>query len=159
MKLKKSLGIIITGIMAMSLVACSEPETDKVESGSGTPTEEQQDQAKEEEVQQEEIVLADDELVKIVVTEKKKDMFGAGYGITIENKSDKKIIVQARDISIDGTMQEPILSTEVMPGKKANDMMQFMEVTELENLKNTEGKLVVLGEDFMDIQSYDIKID
>lgn len=141
----------------MSFVACSSPETSKVESGSATPVEEQKDEA---EVKQEEVVLVDDELAKIVVTEKFNDeIFGPSYKVSVENKTDKKIIVQTRDISIDGVMEEPIFSIEVTAGKKANDNMTFMNIEGLDNLKNLEGKLVIIDENFNDIKSYDMTIE
>lgn len=141
----------------MSFVACSSPETSKVESGSATPVEEQKDEA---EVKQEEVVLVDDELAKIVVTEKFNDeIFGPSYKVSVENKTDKKIIVQTRDISIDGVMEEPIFSIEVTAGKKANDNMTFMNIEGLDNLKNLEGELVIIDENFNDIKSYDMTIE
>lgn len=157
MKLNKSIRLMLIGVMAMSFVACSSPETSKVESGSATPVEEQKDEA---EVKQEEVVLVDDELAKIVVTEKFNDeIFGPSYKVSVENKTDKKIIVQTRDISIDGVMEEPIFSIEVTAGKKANDNMTFMNIEGLDNLKNLEGKLVIIDENFNDIKSYDMTIE
>lgn len=154
---KKILSLIAVGVLSISLVACSSGESEKVDGGNATAVEEKNDGN--EETKKEEIVLVDDELAKIVVTEKKVDPFGAGYVVSVENKSDKKIIVQTRDTSVDGTMEEPIFSIEVMPGKKANDMMQFTNITELEGLKNVEGKLVILDENFMDIKSYDMTLE
>lgn len=154
---KKILSLIAVGVLSISLVACSSGESEKVDGGNATAVEEKNDGN--EETKKEEIVLVDDELAKIVVTEKKADPFGAGYVVSVENKSDKKIIVQTRDTSVDGTMEEPIFSIEVMPGKKANDMMQFTNITELEGLKNVEGKLVILDENFMDIKSYDMTLE
>ena len=157
MKLNKSIRLMLIGVMAMSFVACSSPETSKVESGSATPVEEQKDEA---EVKQEAVVLVDDELAKIVVTEKFNDeIFGPSYKVSVENKTDKKIIVQTRDISIDGVMEEPIFSIEVTAGKKANDNMTFMNIEGLDNLKNLEGKLVIIDENFNDIKSYDMTIE
>ena len=154
---KKILSLIAVGVLSISLVACSSGESEKVDGGNATAVEEKNDGN--EETKKEEIVLVDDELAKIVVTEKKADPFGAGYVVSVENKSDKKIIVQTRDTSVDGTMEEPIFSIEVRPGKKANDMMQFTNITELEGLKNVEGKLVILDENFMDIKSYDMTLE
>lgn len=95
MKLNKSIRLMLIGVVAMSFVACSDPETSKVESGSATPVEEQKDETKDVlEVKQEEVVLVDDELAKIVVTEKFNDeIFGPSYKVSVENKTDKKIIV------------------------------------------------------------------
>ena len=55
MKLSKSIRLILIGALAMSFVACSTPETSKVESGGATPVEEK----KENEVAQEEKVEED----------------------------------------------------------------------------------------------------
>lgn len=157
MKLNKSIRLMLIGVMAMSFVACSDPETSKVESGSATPVEEQKDET---EVKQEEVVLVDDELARIVVTEKFNDeILGPSYKVSVENKTDKKIIVQTRDVSIDGVMEEPIFSVEVTAGKKANDNMTFMNIESLEALKNLEGKLVIIDENFSDIKSYDMTIE
>lgn len=157
MKLKKYLGIILAGAISVSIVGCSAEET-SVESGSATPIEEKQEQDKEE-TKKEEIVLVDDETVKVIITEKMSDAFGAGYKVSVENKTDNKIIVQTRDTSVDGTMEDPIFSPEVMPGKKSNDSMQFMNITEIDALKAVEGKLVVMDENYSDIKTYDITID
>ena len=46
MKLNKSIRLMLIGVVAMSFVACSDPETSKVESGSATPVEEQKDETK-----------------------------------------------------------------------------------------------------------------
>lgn len=156
MKFKNSLRVLLVGAMAMSMVACSEPETNKVEEGSATPVEEKKPN---EEAKQEEIVLVDDDLAKIVVTGKGIDeVLGPKYTFLIENKSDKKIIVQSRDTSIDGTMEDNLFSVDVMPGKKANGDMVFSNIENIDGLKNLEGKLVICGEDFMDIQTYDMNI-
>lgn len=158
MKLNKSIRVMLIGVMAMSFVACSNPETSKVESGSATPVEEQKDEA---EVKQEELVLVDDELAKIVITEKFNDeIFGPSYKVSVENKTDKKIMVQTRDISIDGVMEDPVFSVEVTAGKKANENMTFMNIESLEALKNLEGKLVIIDdESYDDLRSYDITIE
>ena len=161
MKLSKNIRLMLIGVVTMSFVACSSPETSKVESGSATPVEEQKEETKEVlEVKQDEVVLVDDELARIVVTEKFNDeILGPSYKVSVENKTDKKIIVQTRDVSIDGVMEEPIFSVEVTAGKKANDNMTFMNIESLEALKNLEGKLVIIDENFNDKKSYDMTIE
>ena len=107
-----------------------------------------------------EVVLADDDVVKIIVTEKSNDeIFGPMYKFLIENKSDKKLTIQSRDTSIDGVMADPIFSVDIMPGKKANGEMTFMDIESLEQLKNLEGKIIVMDEDYNDISSYNITIE
>lgn len=156
---KKILGLILIAGMSMSLVACSSNESSKVESGSAQATEQNQNKKEEgAETKKEDLVLVDDDVIKATVTEKKTDVLGAGYMISIENKSDKKIIVQTRDTSVNGTMEDPVFSLDIMPGKTAKGMMQFMNIKNLDELKDLEGKLVVLSENFEQIQSYDINI-
>ena len=160
MKFKKHLGGILVGILAVAMVGCSSSESEKVESGNANKIEESKETSTTEEAIKEEIVLVDDDTVKIVVTEKVNDeIFGPTYNFLIENKSDSKFTVQSRDTSIDGVMQEPVFSVDVMPGKKANGNMTFMDVETLDGLKNLEGKLVVIDENFNDISSYEITID
>ncbi len=161
MKLNKSIRLMLIGVMAMSFVACSDPETSKVEGGSATPAEEKKEEKEVLEVKQDEVVLVDDELARIVVTEKFNDeILGPSYKVSVENKTDKKIIVQTRDVSIDGVMEEPIFSVEVTAGKKANDNMTFMNIESLEALKNLEGKLLIMDDESYDeLRSYDMTIE
>nr|WP_288564260.1 hypothetical protein [uncultured Romboutsia sp.] len=161
MKLNKSIRLMLIGVMAMSFVACSDPETSKVEGGSATPAEEKKEEKEVLEVKQDEVVLVDDELARIVVTEKFNDeILGPSYKVSVENKTDKKIIVQTRDVSIDGVMEEPIFSVEVTAGKKANDNMTFMNIESLEALKNLEGKLLIMDDESYDeLRSYDMNIE
>ena len=160
MKLKKYLGVVLIGTLTVTMVGCSNLQSEKVESGSATKIEENTEASSKEELTQEEIVLVDDDIAKIVVTEKVNDeIFGPTYNFLIENKSDGKFTVQSRDVSVDGIMQEPIFSVDVMPGKKAKGDMTIMDVETLDNLKNLEGKLVIIDENFNEISSYEIAID
>ena len=106
MKFKEYLGIILAGVLTISMVGCSSSENEKVENGRGTPVvEETKEEAPVEVAKMDEVVLADDDVVKIIVTEKSNDeIFGPMYKFLIENKSDKKLTVQSRDTSIDGVM-------------------------------------------------------
>ncbi|XTR36625.1 Ltp family lipoprotein [Paraclostridium tenue] len=55
MKLKKSLGLILAGVLMAAMVGCSEPKTDKVEGGSATPVEEKKENTPAEEKAEEKI--------------------------------------------------------------------------------------------------------
>ena len=156
---RKILTLLSIGIVSISLVACSSENGEKVETGNATQVEESTEEVSNVESESTEVVLVDDDTIKATVTEKTVDVFGAGYNITIENKTDKKIIVQTRETSIDGVMEDPIFSEEITSGKTSKGMMQFMNITELEDLKNLEGKLVVLDEDYMDLKVYDMTIE
>lgn len=54
-------------------------------------------------------------------------IFGPGILLYLENNGDVPITVQARDVSLNGFMIDPIFSSEIMPEKKAIDQMTFME--------------------------------
>ena len=74
-------------------------------------------------------VVVDQNDVKIYVLKKEdKDSFwGADIYIYIENNSSQDITVQARDVSIDGFMVDPIFSADVTAGKKIYDTITFLE--------------------------------
>ena len=58
-------------------------------------------------------------------------IFGPGLIMYIENNSGKDFTVQARDTSINGFLMDPIMSTDVIDGKKAITALTFMS-SELE---------------------------
>ncbi|WP_152657329.1 hypothetical protein [Oceanobacillus sp. CFH 90083] len=113
-------------------------------------------------------VLLDDDTAKVVLTgieTKQDDIFGDEHSITfeIENKSDGTIEVQSRELSLDGLMADDmaIFSQTVAAGKRANGELSIMafdeELPELN--ENLEFRLVILGEDFMEITSSDVSVD
>lgn len=55
------------------------------------------------------------------------DLFGPVIRVLIENNSGKNITVQARNVSVNGYMVEPIFSADVSNGKKANDGITIMQ--------------------------------
>jgi hypothetical protein len=156
---KKIVGLILAGVLTLGMVGCSSSNSEKVDSGSATPTKEEKKETPVKETKKEEVVLVDDDLAKIVVNERAIDEFNGGmYKFLIENKSDKKITVQSRDVSIDGVMQEPVFSVDVTPGKKANGDMSFMEIKDLKELKNLEGRLVIYDDSINELKSYDLNV-
>ena len=61
------------------------------------------------------------------------DLFGPVIRVLIENNSGKNITVQARNVSVNGYMVDPIFSADVSNGKKANDGITIMQ-NELDRL-------------------------
>lgn len=53
--------------------------------------------------------------------------WGADVYVYIENNSKENITVQARDVSINGFMIDPIFSSDVISGKKSFDTITFFE--------------------------------
>ncbi|NLD16658.1 MAG: hypothetical protein GX666_03645 [Tissierellia bacterium] len=69
-------------------------------------------------------------------------LFGPEFKLLIDNDSDKNITVQVRNMSINNIMIDPIFSTDVMSGKKANDgitiMSRDLELFGIETIKEVE---------------------
>jgi len=188
----KKLLVFLASMSLFLLAACGESTTEEVSSElkKETETEKAEVEKKKEEVteeveeesEEEEATtdidevnqnIADDDIVKIdlINVERITDEFmgdSIKVNFEIENRSDVKIVVQSRDLSIDGYMAEDIasMSAEVMPGKKAKesltiDEMLLDEGEELPKLEDTlEMSLLVADYDtFEDINSYDVHID
>lgn len=78
----------------------------------------------------EERVLLDQGNIKITATSLGEDvLLGPAIKLLIENNSETNITVQAREVSVNGYMIEPLFSTDVAAGKKANDSMTFLTET------------------------------
>lgn len=119
----------------------------------------------ENEVKVEEQVLFDQDGVIITLKELTvKGLLGPSLKLLIENNSTKNITVQSRDFNINDVMIDPIFSSNVAAGKKANDEITFMESDLIEAnimvIKTIELKLVILDADtYADItKSETIKI-
>ncbi|WP_201711575.1 hypothetical protein [Dolosigranulum pigrum] len=162
-------------VSGLFLAACqeeskpAEPEAEKAETVEEAPAEEKQtDEETKEEAPAEETnegvteyneeVLNDDTVqITLESIEVVEDEFmGTSYEVkfNVENKSDKKIIIQSDDISIDDQMVDPIMysmSTDVMPGKKATaklSMHAYGDGEELPELKGAfEFTLYVIDEE------------
>lgn len=65
--------------------------------------------------------------IYVLKLDDKDSFWGADITVYIENNSDKVVTVQARDVSINGFMIDPLFSSTLEPGKKAYDEMSFME--------------------------------
>lgn len=71
------------------------------------------------------IILDDGGVVKITENGVTKDYEGIHINLLIENDTEKSMTVQVRDTSINGFMVEPIFSSDIAPGKKINDSIDF----------------------------------
>lgn len=77
----------------------------------------------------EEQVLLDNEYLTITAKEAIDDyLFGPSVKVLIENKSDKTLCAQVRELSINNYMIDAIFSATVDPGKKAYDNIVFSAV-------------------------------
>ena len=89
-------------------------------------------------------VCYDENNIKITVTSFDEDgsFMGPELKILVENNGEKNITVQVRDVSINDIMIDGSLSTDVAPGKKANDEISFMssdlEIANIKTIKKIE---------------------
>lgn len=74
-------------------------------------------------------VAYDSSGIKIVIQKlNSEDSFwGSDVYVYVENNTSANITVQARDVSIDGFMVDPMFSCDVAAGKKAYDTITFLE--------------------------------
>ena len=134
-KMKKTLLVLSTAAF-MALVGCSEEvaekevkqvETTDQTKGSEKPAE------KKEAPKTMDIEVANNDMVTATlkdISSEEDPAFGKTHKVTyeVENKTDKVIIVQARNVSTDGMMVDEgmiIMSNEIAPGKKANCVLSI----------------------------------
>ncbi len=100
----------------------------------------------------EEQVLMEQDGIKVTLTGIDAEGFmGPELKILAENDSDKPVIIQTADASINGIMANPSISCNIEPGKKANDSITFsasaLEAACISTIKDVEIKLLVLDPD------------
>lgn len=172
----KKLWTILVLALVLLLAACGDSTTEKKEVSSvdsGSETEKSSDdQASAEESDTEKVdkVIADDEYIKatLVSVEHKvdKDFDEEKYtlNIDLENKTEKKIVVQSEDVSIDGTMVDDMVffSEDIAGGKKSKGKLDIQnyegELPEMN--EDIEFKLIILDDETFDtIAEHDVKVD
>lgn len=92
--------------------------------------------------------------VKIVVRGLTTGVLGPEIEVFLENTGDKAVIVQVRDISVNGFMVEPVFSSEIRPGKRALDgivlLESDLEKNGVEKIEGAELSFVILDGDNWD---------
>lgn len=80
------------------------------------------------------LVLEQDGISVVIKEADSEDSFwGADIYVYVENNSDRNVTVQARSVSINGFMVEPMFSCDVVAGKQAYDSLTFLESELTEN--------------------------
>lgn len=102
----------------------------------------------------------DDKDIKIVVKgiSANDSIFGPSIILYIHNYSNRAVTIQARDVSINGFMLDPIFSEDVMPGKRSISAVTFMS-SDLEENGITEISEVDLYFRIFDQSNWDTIID
>lgn len=100
--------------------------------------------------EEKEDVLFDNEMIKFTylgITKKYNALYYMNF--KIENKTDKEIMVDARDSSVDNEMAYILgAHSSIMPGKNAVQKWMFNETTLVLPKDNVEFKIVVSDEEF-----------
>lgn len=169
-KLILILGIIV---LSFSLIACGETSTEEkeVDNVESSGQDDAEEVVEEESSDVEEIgeVIADDDTLKatlVSVEHKVDEMFDEEsyrFNIELENKYDGKIVVQARDVSIDGTMVDDMVffSEEIAEGKKANGQLEIQNYDgDLPEMNEELEMILIVSDDetWDEISSYDVNI-
>lgn len=104
-------------------------------------------------------VLLDNEIVKIISTGIDETGFdGLELKVEIENKSDKTIIIEANQVSVDNLMYDPVFKCEVLAKGKKSESIVFLDDS-IDELKNIEGFFSVLDKDSLNtVGSYSFNI-
>ena len=158
--MKKVLSIVLALVLCLSFGACGSSDNsttapnESTVAGSG-------DGNRIEVVYSEPITIMDNDTVKIVATAKfsdydetmKQDIMG--YAVTIENKTDKYLMMGTKDCSIDGFMTDTQAGlyfdpNKLAPEKKAHARLYFfpyrmnsVELNSLDDMKNVDGSVYV----------------
>lgn len=87
-------------------------------------------------------------------------IFGPGLILYVENTGDEGIIVQARDVSVNGFMVDTVLSQEVAPGKRAVTHLTLMESSlkenEIKKIESMELSFHISGSNFITMFNTDV---
>lgn len=183
--MKKVLILFLSLFVALTLAACGseseekeigevdsegekQSEQEEVEASSDSEESEAAEESEEVESSTYDEVLLDndDAMVSLQGIETIRDeTFGDEYKIklTIENKLDETIEVQAHEVSLDGLMVDDMVffSETVAGGKKSNAELSIMALDEeLPELnENLEFKLMILDESFETLNDSVVSID
>ncbi len=125
--MKKIIYMMLSICMLTSLVACSseKEKTSSVktnESSETVVTEETKENTKLTVTSRE---LYNDGGITITLKDNELSLKDIELPLLIENESDKTIVVQTRNVSINDVMAEGLLSAEVAPGKKSNETLDL----------------------------------
>lgn len=92
-------------------------------------------------------VIYDKDGIKVSAKGLSKDIMGTKIKLAIENNSDKAVLIQNRDLSVNGIMMDGVFSANVEAGKKANDGISIfssdLEENEIKDIKEVEFKLYI----------------
>lgn len=168
--MKKTLLLLLMLVLTTALAGCGEEEASKkeVKSVESSDKSNEKEEVKSDSESYDQVLLDDDVATVTLKTIEtvKDDIFGDEHKVKleIENKSDKTIVVQSDQMSIDGLMVDDmvVFSETVAGGKRANGSLDIMALDdELPELnENLEFTLIVIDDETFDrITETDVKVD
>lgn len=142
--MKKILLMAMIAALAVGSAACSTSDTkssSSVELSANSSSAESSESSE----SQAEKVIYDENNIKITFTGTEKKLVTTAIQLKIENSSDKDIVVQAEDLSINDCMMTTLFSSTVKKGKTANDGLEVgntdLEDNKIDKIKTAEFKL------------------
>lgn len=100
-------------------------------------------------------VLLDQNGIKITFTGIEEERSRVNIKLKIENNTEASIMVQQRDMSVNGIMMDGIFSPTIAAGKLANDEITIyssdLEENGIDQIENVELKFYVFGDSALDI--------
>ena len=128
--MKRLLSVLLTFVLLLGMTGCGTvddeiiPPVSGSQNNTGSSVPQTTTPPASDKVTIQETVLLDEAGVKITAKSLELDGFlGVEVKLLVENNTNKNLIVQAQNVSVNSYMIEPIMSIDIAAGKKANDTL------------------------------------
>lgn len=162
-KNKKIIGLLTgTLVVGSMMVGCGSEDTTTNQGQVSIETTQEETQDVVEEIAGQEVYNENDIRISYTGIEY-DDIYGVTVKLKIENGSDKHIIVQPDNSSINGIMVDAIMSQDVLAGKVANGELKifnsYLEDNNITKVENVETTLLILDEEYNILNEVQVSLD
>ena len=162
-KNKKIIGLLTgTLVVGSMMVGCGSEDTTTNQGQVSVETTQEETQDVVEEIAGQEVYNENDIRISYTGIEY-DDIYGVTVKLKIENGSDKHIIVQPDNSSINGIMVDAIMSQDVLAGKVANGELKifnsYLEDNNITKVENVETTLLILDEEYNTLNEVQVSLD
>ena len=162
-KNKKIIGLLSgTLVVGSMMVGCGSEDTTTNQGQVSVETTQEETQDVVEEIAGQEVYNENDIRISYTGIEY-DDIYGVTVKLKIENGSDKHIIVQPDNSSINGIMVDAIMSQDVLAGKVANGELKifnsYLEDNNITKVENVETTLLILDEEYNTLNEVQVSLD
>ena len=162
-KNKKIIGLLTgTLVVGSMMVGCGSEDTTTNQGQVSVETTQEETQDVVEEIAGQEVYNENDIRISYTGIEY-DDIYGVTVKLKIENGSDKHIIVQPDNSSINGIMVDAIMSQDVLAGKVANGELKifnsYLEDNNITKVENVETTLLILDEEYNTLNKVQVSLD